>query len=442
MIYSTTKEIIICGDIDINCLIDSTYKQVLDSLLASYGLCSTVQFPTRIPNKSSSAINNLFINTFKFSNFSLNPVINGLSDHDAQILIICNIFENNCNNYFYVNRKIDKYSINYFNIKLSYKSWKDIFSENNVNIIFNSFLDKYLKILYSSFCTKKVHYRSGNKAWLTQGIKIACINKRKLFLILKNTKDPNVSEYYRRYCRILTQVIKLAKKRYYNSILTCSNNKNKISWKIIKNISNIKPTSQSITSIKINGNLPYNGQTIAESFNKHFVSVAQNLLVNKHKVNYDNPIHYLSKAFTQPFPAIKLKCVSSKGIEDITKSLKIKNSHGYDGITTKILKMSIPYISAPLTYICNRMLSSGIFPMRLKFSEIKPIFKKGDKNDTANYRRVSLLTSFSKIFEKVIYKRLYQHISNNNHHILVDEQFGFRQASSTDIVAYKLTKNI
>jgi hypothetical protein len=437
--YTTTKEIIICGAFNINYLTDSTYKQVLDSLLASCGLCSAAQFPTRIQNKSSSAIDNLFINTLKFSNFSLNPIINGLSDHDVQILIICNIFEKNGNNYFYVNRKFDKYSINDFSIKLSHESWEDIFSENNVNIIFNNFLDRYLKILYSSFATKKVHYRSGNKAWLTQGIKISCINKRTVFLILRNTNDPNVSEYYTRDCRILTKVIKLAKKSYYNSNTTHSNNKNKTSWNIIKNISNIKPTAQSITSIKINGNLSYNGQTTAESFNKYSVSIAQNLLVNKHKVNYDNPILYLFKAFTQPFPAIKLKCVSSKGTEDITKSLKIKDSHGYDRITTKILKMSIPYISFPLTYICNRILPSGIFPMKLKFSEIKPIFK-GLKNDTSNYRPVSLLTSFSKIFEKVIYKRLYQHINHN--HILVDEQFGFRQASSTDIVAYKLTKNI
>jgi hypothetical protein len=78
--------------------------------------------------------------------------------------------------------------------------------------------------------------------------------------------------------------------------------------------------------------------------------------------------------------------------------------------------------------------------MRLKFSEIKPIFKKRDKNYISNYRPVSLLTSFSKIFEEVIYKRLCQHINNN--HILVDEEFGFRRASSTDSAACKLTTNI
>jgi hypothetical protein len=86
------------------------------------------------------------------------------------------------------------------------------------------------------------------------------------------------------------------------------------------------------------------------------------------------------------------------------------------------------------------MLTTGIFPTRLKFSEIRPIFKKGDTNDTSNYRPISLLTSFSKIFEKVIYNRLYHHIKDN--YILVNEQFGFRHASPTAIASYKLTNKI
>ena len=212
MVYSNTIEIIICGDININYLNDSTYKQLLDSLLASYGLCSTVQFPNRIQNNSHSAIDNIFIDTFKFYNFLVYPIINGLSDHDAQSLIIRNIFEQNCNTYFYYNRKIDKLSIIDFNTELSYESWEDIFAEKNVDSTFNNFLNTYLRIFYSSFPLKKVHYKSCNKAWLTPGIKTSCINKKKLFLIQRNSNDPNLSRYYKRYCRILSNVIKLAKK--------------------------------------------------------------------------------------------------------------------------------------------------------------------------------------------------------------------------------------
>jgi hypothetical protein len=75
------------------------------------------------------------------------------------------------------------------------------------------------------------------------------------------------------------------------------------------------------------------------------------------------------------------------------------------------------------------MLFSGNFPDRLKYAEVKPLFKNGEKNNPSNYRPISLLTSFSKIIEKIIYRRLYQHISVNN--ILTNEQFGFRPQSST-----------
>jgi hypothetical protein len=68
----------------------------------------------------------------------------------------------------------------------------------------------------------------------------------------------------------------------------------------------------------------------------------------------------------------------------------------------RVLKISTPYIIAPLTYIFNKTLATGIFPDRLKFSEVEPIFKKGDKTDFTNYRPISLLTSFSKIIEKII----------------------------------------
>ena len=65
---------------------------------------------------------------------------------------------------------------------------------------------------------------------------------------------------------------------------------------------------------------------------------------------------------------------------------------------------------------------------------------KGDKNATSNYRPISLLTSLSKIFERVIYNRIFYHINHN--HILVNEQFVFRYALSTVAASYNLTKNI
>jgi hypothetical protein len=97
----------------------------------------------------------MFINIFNFSNFLVYPIINRLSDHDAQSQIIRNMCEQKYNTCFYYNRKIDKLSIMHFNIKLSYESWEDIFAEKNVNTAFNNFLNTYLRIFYSSFPLKK-----------------------------------------------------------------------------------------------------------------------------------------------------------------------------------------------------------------------------------------------------------------------------------------------
>ena len=86
------------------------------------------------------------------------------------------------------------------------------------------------------------------------------------------------------------------------------------------------------------------------------------------------------------------------------------------------------------------MLATGSFPDRLKYLEIKPIYKKGDKTQIANYRPISLLPVFSKIFEKVLYKRLYIYLLLNN--ILAKEQFGFRCNTATEMAIYTLINNI
>ena len=120
--------------------------------------------------------------------------------------------------------------------------------------------------------------------------------------------------------------------------------------------------------------------------------------------------------------------------------MKCKKSYGYDEIASRILKISTPYILSPLTYIFNKILSPGIFPDRLKFLEVKPLYKKGDNNDVSNYSPISLLTSFSKITEKTIYKRLYCHLNNNN--IFVNEQFCFRENLSTEMATFTLLNKV
>lgn len=65
--------------------------------------------------------------------------------------------------------------------------------------------------------------------------------------------------------------------------------------------------------------------------------------------------------------------------------------------------------------IVNESLLSGIFPDKLKLAEVTPVFKKGSTQDKDNYRPISVLSVFSKIFEKVMYKRLYAYLEFFTH---------------------------
>jgi hypothetical protein len=104
----------------------------LDAMLISYNLTSRVDFLTRNQNKSSTVIDNIFINILHVSKFLITPLVNGLSDNDAQLLTIneINLNKHTCHTKTF--RNINKNSIIEFQIKLSYKLW-DVFNSDNGN---------------------------------------------------------------------------------------------------------------------------------------------------------------------------------------------------------------------------------------------------------------------------------------------------------------------
>ena len=108
-VYNKAVDIILCGDFSINCLSDNQNKQALNSLLNSYSLYSIIDF-TVIHNNSNSVTDNTFINKFKNENYSVHPIINGLSVHDGQVLSLPDIIIPDDLNEFYTYRNISKYS--------------------------------------------------------------------------------------------------------------------------------------------------------------------------------------------------------------------------------------------------------------------------------------------------------------------------------------------
>jgi hypothetical protein len=262
---------------------------------------------------------------------------------------------------------------------------------------------------------------------------------RDLYLLCRNSTNVTLKIHYRQYSKILKDVIKEAKKQYYTKQIINSINKVKTTWNITKSVTGRSVKIDTIQELNINGNTVSNSQDIADHLNKFFSLVTGDNTTGFIKTDI-GPLDYLQQTFHHPFPYIKFHAITSAELAKIINSLKSKGSYGYDAVSVKLLKLSSPCIISPLTYTGNKMLDSGIFPDRLKFAEIKPLCKGGDRKPPANYRPISLLTSFSKIFEKIISSRLNQHIYDNN--ILMDEQFGFRHQSSTTEASFKLYNEI
>jgi hypothetical protein len=174
----------------------------LNALLTLYKLISTVTFPTRFGKDSIFAIDNIFIDGSKFDNCKIFPVINVVPNHDAQLITI-NIQSNQPQDHqIYFKRKINKYTIADFQIKLSYETWDSNFECDDVNNIFNSFLNTYLRIFYSSFPLTKVKKKTTNTSWITLGIKISCKRTRELYIVSKNSNNSSIKIYYRNCCKV------------------------------------------------------------------------------------------------------------------------------------------------------------------------------------------------------------------------------------------------
>ena len=127
-------------------------------------------------------------------------------------------------------------------------------------------------------------------------------------------------------------------------------------------------------------------------------------------------------------------------VEKIIDTLDIKKSTGPNSIPVFILKILKPFFSFWLSKLVNLCFEIGIFPDILKIAKVTPIHKKESKLNFMNYRPISLLSVFSKIYEKLIYTRIYSFLSSNNH--IYNKQFGFRSNYSTNHALLSITEQI
>ena len=275
------------------------------------------------------------------------------------------------------------------------------------NLAFNYFIKKFKRIYNKSFPFETFSWRSRRNPWLTLGILKSVRHKNSLFIKCKS--NPNLISDYKRYRNRLTKVIREAKCNYHKQLLSNLRNKSAKLWAHLKSL--ISPT-------KVN-DIPINADAINNFFSSVFKQAPRYQSNQSHTLpNYD---FVKSSMFLTP--------VSSNEVLNTLINLTNSQSVGSDGLLPNIIKSNAPYISSQLAYIFNLSFSQGVFPKLLKNAVIVPIYKSGSRSDPNNYRPISILTTFSKILEKLFYFRLISFI--DKHNILHVNQFGFRAGKST-----------
>ncbi len=125
--------------------------------------------------------------------------------------------------------------------------------------------------------------------------------------------------------------------------------------------------------------------------------------------------------------SMELEDSSPSEVIEIIKGLKNKAT---SDMSIRPLKEVAKIIAPVLSYLISDSLKNGIFPHKLKVAKVIPLHKGGARAEISNYRPISLLSCFSKIFEKTMQARLVKHLTLHN--ILFSSQYGFRAGHSCE----------
>ena len=455
------KNVYIAGDFNVNLLNVSQHTLSSDffNMLCSNHLLPSISLPTKLNSSGNhTLIDNIYINTFNPDIISGNIIFNVSDGHLPSFVIIPKSNHNHLpkkHNFFKRSlRNFNPENNNFETIKnaaikdLEKLELKKVLELEKLdpNVSLNNFIsaidpviNKYLPLVKIS---NKMHKRRF-KPWITQEIRTTMQKRDKLLRKITKLKDPaRIAILETEYKVIRNQIVaatRRSKKEFYSEYFTTNNGNLRKVWQGIKDIINIKSRSyESPTSIDDNGNILTNPTDISNCFVKHYTSVADNIL-NDRKYNGDG--NYQKYMPSQPSPdSLFMQPCDSAEVSAIINKFNIHKGSGPNSIPPLFLQHMLSVLAEPLSLIANICFETGIHPEKLKIAKITPIYKKGSKLLTCNYRPISLLSNINKIFEKLVHSRALTFL--NSHNIFYEHQYGFRPKHSTNHTLINITETI
>lgn len=415
------KNIMLMGDININLLDTNSQTTAYLDTLCYHGLLPSSYTPTRANN----CLDHIVLKTKSLAySFTLNTSV---TDHEA----ICLCLNKDMNQYVLPKNKV--YQKTNFEMLLSeckQTNFEHILLENNLELAMDLFVATISKLILSnSLKIKLPRSKVTIKPWITTGL-LRCIKNRDR-MHKKIKLEPNneiLKTSYKRYRNYCNNLLKKIKKQYEkNQLLQAKNNSKKL-WNTIKIVTNTTRSNsipQELLSDK-------NTASSINAINTFFAKVGETLAK---KISFIPP----PLTATGPLPpnSFVLLPTDCEEVERIIQGLKSDCSPGWDNIGAGALKVISCVITPILTDLLNACIDKGIFPKALKKSIVHPIHKAGDRSCVDNYRPISILTTLSKVYERIVNLRLIKYLEKFN--LLADAQYGFRTGRSTDDAIHEFT---
>jgi Reverse transcriptase (RNA-dependent DNA polymerase) len=270
---------------------------------------------------------------------------------------------------------------------------------------------------------------------LTPEIKLLISRKNTLRRIAQRTRDQDDKRAYKIHNKLVRETCNELQNKNFSDKIQSLRPGHKSLWSFTKLIKN---KTRNIPALKIDGKYLLTGKEKADAIALQFSIAHKNSMNSQLEETVHEGCGVLRSYETNTNPST---LTSPREIKNIIKKLKNGKAPGFDGIPNILLKNLPRKALVYLTYIFNSCIKLSYFPSIWRHALVVPIPKPGkDHSAPSSYRPISLLSSISKIFEKVILKRLTNFIMSNS--ILPNHQFGFRKAHSTAHQLRRVVKNI
>ena len=430
---SNHKSCYLAGDFNIDLLKSDNNENIssfFNSLL-SYSYFPTIIKPTRITDTTATLIDNIYTNVFDVvNNLQTGILYTDISDHLPVFII--QYGQAKTPQYKNISKRIySKQAEKGFIDDVSAVDWSSLYDNNDPDWQYNYLMDTINNIYNLHFPIKscRVKVNSTKTPWITPGILKSIRRKNKLYrLKIKNPTQKNVAKFRNYiYRNKLNHLIRFTKKSYYNDMLNCAQSNVRTKWKVINEMLNKKKTKRKeFPSIQHNNKQHKDKTDIANIFNTFFTNVGPSLAKKFPNNNLNKHRDWMNISCETDF---NIPLISAHSVLDELYNLDESKAVGQRDLPISYIKKVAEQIHQPLLFIFNTSLITSRVPDAMKVAKVIPIFKSGSTELVSNYRPISLLPTFSKIFEKLVCSALTNHLESNK--LLFDYQFGFRKKRST-----------